>query len=119
MNFKDIDKQSRIITEWNEKEHSDFFRFNKIGDKITGLLIQRTVSTRYGFGLYTLRVKGKQICFHGSVQLDSLMKRVNLAEFIEVKLVDIQKMPKGDMKIFIVCVAQSMNGGKRSQLIGV
>lgn len=107
MNMKDIGRQRKIIYESKETGYDEFFKFNKIGDKITGILIQKTTSTNYGFGLYILQNnQNKRIRFHGSVQLDSLMKRVSVAEYIEIILIDTQKMTKGDMKIFIIGVSK-------------
>jgi hypothetical protein len=110
MNIKDIRNldDNEDIAEWSEikADNKEFFKFKKIGDTLTGLLVRKSVSTQYGFGLYTLRIKSKQIGFHGSTQLDPIMKKVNLCEFIEIKLVDEQKTLKGNLKIFIVCVGK-------------
>jgi len=110
MNLKDIKTpdNNEDLVELSEikADNKEFFKFKKIGDTLTGLLVRKSVSTQYGFGLYTLRVKSKQIGFHGSNQLDPIMKKVNLCEFIEIKLVDEQRTLKGNLKIFIVCIGR-------------
>ena len=95
-------KQDKI-DEWNEIESPNFFQFKAIGDKLTGVLLQKSTSSQYGFGLYSIQNdKDEQIRFHGSSQLDDLMMGVNVNDLIEVTFIDTQKMPKGEMKLFKV-----------------
>jgi hypothetical protein len=88
---------------WNEIESPNFFQFKAIGDRIEGVLLQKGESKQYGFGLYTLQTgENEQIRFHGSSQLDDLIMGVNVNDYIEVTFIDVQKMPKGEMKLFKV-----------------
>lgn len=99
-------KQENIIKKeknWMEVDSPNFFQFKKIGDTIEGILLLKAISNQYGFGLYTIQSgENEQIRFHGSSQLDDLMMGVNVNDNIEVTFIDIQKMPKGEMKLFKV-----------------
>jgi len=93
-------KQDKI-DEWNEIESPNFFQFKAIGDKLTGILLEKGKSKQYGFGLYALQTdNAEQIRYHGSAQLDDLMMGVNVNDYIEITYIDVQKMPKGEMKLF-------------------
>jgi len=100
---QNIKSKQEKVDEWNEVESPNFFQFKEIGDKITGILLQKATSTQYGFGLYILQTtENEQIRFHGSAQLDDLLMGVNVNDLIEVTFTDTQKMPKGEMKLFKV-----------------
>jgi len=100
--MKEIKPQQKI-DEFEEIESPNFFQFKAIGDKIEGVLIQKGISKQYGFGLYNIQTnENEQIRFHGSSQLDDLMNGVNLNDYIEISFIDIQKMAKGEMKLFKV-----------------
>lgn len=97
---KDEMKQPK---EWEVLESPNFFKFSAIGDTLEGLLMSRDVSSRYGFGLYTLKTfKGEQKRFHGSSQLDDLLLNVEIPAYVRIKFVDIQETPAGEMKLFEV-----------------
>lgn len=90
-------------TAWEDIEDPDFFKFENVGDKISGRLVDIGLSDQYRFGLYTVeKTDGTQIRFHGSAHLDSRMKQCQLDDVIEVEFIDIEKRPKGDMKLFSV-----------------
>lgn len=81
----------------------DFFKFENIGDSISGELVDIGLSDQYKFGLYTVETSdGKQVRFHGSAQLDSRMKQCNIGDHIKIEFIDVEKRPKGDMKLFNV-----------------
>jgi len=88
---------------YEEIEDPDFFKFENVGDAAAGKLVDIGHSDQYGFGLYTLEQDdGSQIRFHGSSQLDSRMKQIDIGDFIKVEFMDLEKRPKGDMKLFKV-----------------
>lgn len=88
---------------YEEIEDPDFFKFNEIGDKIEGKLVDIGESEQYKFGLYTVETSDKDLIrFHGSSHLDSRLKQVSLGEYIQVEFIDIEKRPKGEMKLFSV-----------------
>jgi hypothetical protein len=90
-------------TAWEDVESPNFFQFKNIGDKVEGELVGKDKSSQYGFGLYSLKTSDEeQIRFHGSSQLDDLMLGVDIGEYILIEYIDIQKRPKGDMKLFRV-----------------
>jgi len=90
-------------TAWEEVDSPNFFQFKNIGDILEGKLIERAKSSQYGFGLYTLEVKdGDQVRFHGSSQLDDLMLSINIGDICRVEFIDVEKRPKGEMKLFSV-----------------
>jgi hypothetical protein len=75
-----------------------FYRFENIGDRIEGLYTETGYSEKWKRPLYTIgnkRILGKE-------QLDRLMKKVNVGEFIEVELIDTQTTPNGQLMIFEV-----------------
>lgn len=94
---------SGIEAGYEEIDDPEFFKFENIGDKIGGKLVDVGKSDQYDFGLYTIENdEGEQTRFHGSSQLDSRMKQVNLGDVILVEFMDIEKRPKGDMHLFRV-----------------
>jgi len=89
--------------EYEEIDDPEFFSFKDIGDSVEGKLVDIGTSEQYGFGLYTIEDENEdQTRFHGSAQLDSRMKQVNLGDWIKVEFMDLEKRPKGDMKLFKV-----------------
>lgn len=90
-------------TAWEDIEDPNFFKFMNVGDKVTGKLVDIGLSDQYRFGLYTIEQSdGTQLRFHGSAQLDSRMKQCQLGETVLVEFIDVEKRPKGDMKLFSV-----------------
>lgn len=88
---------------YDEVEDPNFFKFVNVGDKIAGRLVDIGSSDQYGFGLYTVeKADGTQARFHGSAQLDTRMKQCNIGDSVIVEFLDIEKRPKGDMKLFSV-----------------
>lgn len=88
---------------WNELQDPEFFKFDNIGDKIEGKLIEKGTSGNYGFGLYTIKdFLGQPRRFHGTRQLDTLMSQVEVEDIIQVEYIDVSESPKGEMKIFRV-----------------
>ena len=88
---------------YDEIEDPDFFKFEDIGDSVEGTLIDVGTSDQYGFGLYTIeKADETQIRFHGSSILDARMKQVNIGDYVRIKYMDVEKRPKGDMKLFSV-----------------
>jgi hypothetical protein len=89
--------------DWEDIESSSFTKFENIGDSIEGMLYEKALSDRYGFGLYTIVTKdGERKRFHGTKQLDDLMQGVNLQDYIQVVYIDDQKTEMGSMKLFEV-----------------
>ena len=87
--------------EYEEIKDADFFRFEKIGDKIEGMLTDKGTSQKYNFGMYTIMSKdGEQKRFHGTTHLDALMSTIELQDYIIIEYVDNDKTPSGEMKIF-------------------
>jgi len=90
-------------TAWEDVDSPNFFQFKNIGDKVEGELVDKGKSDQYGFGLYSLKTSDdEQIRCHGSSQLDDLMLGVSIGDYIQIEFIDIQKRPKGDMKLFAV-----------------
>ena len=88
---------------YDEVEAANFVKFEKIGDTVSGKLIDKGRSSQFNFGLYTvLTDKDEQLRFHGTIQLDDLLLVIQLNDFIHVEFVDVEKTPKGEMKLFKV-----------------
>lgn len=105
------DKQHTLPKErkFRQVEAPDFFKFESIGDKIEGKLVEKSQSDNYGIGLYTLKQDDdstKRI--HGSANLDSLMNGVDIGDYVRIEWTDTKAMEKGKtpMKIFIVEVEE-------------
>lgn len=93
-------KQEKV-DEYEEIEDADFFRFEKIGDCVSGKLIDVGTSEKYKIGLYTLEKEdGSSVRFHGSADIDGKMKSVKMGESIKVEFYDLEKRGKGNMKLF-------------------
>lgn len=91
------------LDDYEEVEDAEFFKFDKIGDCLTGRLIDKGESERYGFGLYDLLDENNNHRrFHGTKQLDDLLKTVNTHTDVIITYIDTQNMPEGQMKIFTV-----------------
>lgn len=102
----DIKEQKQNIKqpkEWEEIESPNFFKFEKIGDKLEGILTNMDKSTRYGFGLYTLTTFNNETKrFHGSNQLDDLLMNIEIPSYVQILFTDTQQTPNGEMKLFKV-----------------
>jgi hypothetical protein len=93
---------------WRKLESPNFYKFENVGDYLEGILSNVETSTRYGFGLYTLKTfNGELKRFHGSNQLDDLLLNVETPCFIQVKFIDIQETANGNMKIFEVNIGEN------------
>lgn len=92
---------------WVKKE-APFEPFNKIGDTLEGLLLTKDKSTKYDFGLYSIKqFDGKQVKFHGSKQLDDLLADVTPPAYIKVIYVDNLEVSMGTMKVFEVYTGEN------------
>jgi len=88
---------------YEQIESANFVKFNDIGDNISGKLIDKGKSDRYGFGMYTVvNETNDTVRFHGTKQLDDLMFSVNEGDYIRVELIDTESTPSGTMKLFSV-----------------
>lgn len=88
---------------FEEVESPNFIRFEKIGDSVEGILINKDESSSYGFGLYTIKINKKETKrFHGSAQLDDLLMNIEPPTYIIVKYVATQETGMGTMKVFEV-----------------
>lgn len=96
-------KQEKIPEGYAEVESANFIKFESIGDMVSGQLLDKGYSEQYKFGLYSvMNEDGEQLRFHGSSQLDDLLMTVKVGDHIMVKFIDVQKTPKGEMKLFQV-----------------
>lgn len=87
---------------------SNFFKFEKLGDTIEGLLMSKYVSSRYGFGMYTIKTfDGIQKRFHGSSQLDDLLLNIDIPSYVRVIFIDNQETPNGTLKLFEVALGKN------------
>jgi len=75
-----------------------FFKFENAGDVLSGVFSELGYSERWKKPLYTVGDKR----FLGKTQLDRLMSKVAIGDFIEVELIDTQSTPNGNMMIFEV-----------------
>ena len=105
--MKKEDDRKIKVKDWNDVESPNFFKFETIGDKVTGTILSRDQSARYGFGLYAMRLldEDKQIRFHGSSQLDDLLQGIDLPALVQIEYIDEQETPNGSMKLFKVRTA--------------
>lgn len=99
--------EQKNITEKNRQvkpiEDSTFYKFEEIGDKLTGILMDKGFSDKWKVGLYEIKnEEGEYIRFLGKTQLDRLMNKTELAKYIEIELIDKMKTEKGTMLIFEV-----------------
>jgi hypothetical protein len=93
---------------WKKIDSPNFFKFENIGDSISGILLNKDTSSRYGFGLYTILTFNKeQKRFHGSSQLDDLMMNIPEQSYIQIEYVDNQETSNGTMKLFEVNVGEN------------
>ena len=88
---------------WETIESPNFFKFEKIGDLIEGMLIGKDTSARYGFGLYTIKTFDNETKrFHGSSQLDDLLLNSDVPCYVQIEYTDNQETANGTMKLFVV-----------------
>lgn len=74
---------------WRKVE-SNFYRFDKIGDSIEGLLTDKKIKQPNEILSYyhITDFNGKEIKFHGSTQLDDLMINVEVPCYVKITLVE-------------------------------
>lgn len=101
--IKEKENEKADDTQYEEIEDANFYRFENIGDKIEGMVVEIGHSKRYAFGLYTIMNKdGEKIRFHGTTHLDTLMSNIEEQDYIKIEYIDTQETPAGDMKLFKV-----------------
>jgi len=99
--IKKADDTKADQNEYEEVKDANFFKFDNIGDKIEGMVIEIGISKRYNFGLYTVMIKdGEKKRFHGTTHMDTLMSTIEEQDYIILELIDTEETPAGDMKIF-------------------
>jgi hypothetical protein len=75
-----------------------FYRFENVGDILKGIFSEHGYSDKWKRPLYTVgdkRILGKE-------QLDRLMKKVGIGDYIEIELIDTMTTPNGTMMVFEV-----------------
>ena len=88
---------------WKKIENLNFFRFEKVGDSISGLLMTKDKSSNYGIGIYSIKTfEGEQKRFHGSTQLDDLLLNVIVPCYIKITFIDTVETSLSPMKVFEV-----------------
>jgi len=92
--------QQKILKEpksWRKIE-SSFFKFEKIGASIQGLLKERKIKTPDDkMSFYHLTgFDGKDIKFHGSTQLDDLLLGIELPSYVKITLIGTQPSQYGN-----------------------
>ena len=86
---------------WTKVESSTFFRFEKVGDTIEGLYIEKSPSDKMNF--YKIKTfNGEEKKFHGSNQLDDLLNQFTPPCYLKITFVDEMDTAKGTMKLFEV-----------------
>jgi hypothetical protein len=98
--MKDISKN---IKQTNQKTltpvvDESFYKFENVGDTLSGLYTEQGYSDRWKKPLYTVGDKR----FLGKTQLDRLMTKVSIGDFIEIELIDTMTTPNGQMMVFEV-----------------
>lgn len=90
----------KMPKQW-KKLDSNFFRFENVGDSISGLLMEKRQGDRMMF--YKLKsFDGKEIKFHGTSQLDDNLSLIDIPCYIKITLVSTTPMAKGTMNNFEV-----------------
>jgi len=82
-------KQTKIQEpkSWKKVESANFFRFEKIGDSIAGLLIEKQINEKMIF--YKMKTfDGDEKKFHGSKQLDDLLSQFVAPCYLKITYVD-------------------------------
>lgn len=88
----------------------EFYRFENPGDKLQGILINKTQTTIKGgnrIGKYTIKKQdGKKVAFLGSVQLDEKMSNIGLGQDVWVQFTHKESLGDtgNEMKCFKVFV---------------
>lgn len=103
-----VQKQNKPVQEAKEEdleeiESANFFRFENVGDTVSGVLKDVQKSKQYGFGIYTLEQDdGSPVRIHGSSDLDDKMMLVENGTWVKITYFDQKSQAKGMMKLFKV-----------------
>lgn len=91
----------KMPKQWKKVESANFFRFEKAGDTIEGLLIEKTTGDKMIF--YKMKTfNGDEKKFHGSNQLDDLLSQFVPPCYLKITLVGESETKNGIMKLFEV-----------------
>jgi hypothetical protein len=86
---------------WNKVESANFFRFEKVGDSLEGMLIEKQEGTKMNF--YKMKTfNGEEKKFHGSNQLDDLLNQFVPPCYLRITFADEMETANGTMKLFEV-----------------
>lgn len=103
---KTTQTQLRQPKTWTPVESANFYRFEKTGDSIEGLFIEKQIGDKMIF--YKFKTfDGKDIKFHGSKQLDDLLSQFVPPCYLKITLVGESETANGIMKIFEVCKGEN------------
>lgn len=85
----------------------ELFRFESIGDTITGLVLAKDRSVKYNVGLYEIEtIEGENKRILGKTHLDRLMEKVPVGSVVRIEYVEDRDTASGVMKLFDVGVAK-------------
>lgn len=86
---------------WKKVESANFYRFEKAGDNLEGLLIEKITGDKMIF--YKMKTfTGEEKKFHGSNQLDDLLSQFVPPCYLKITLVGESETKNGIMKLFEV-----------------
>jgi hypothetical protein len=93
--------QLKMPNKWRKVESANFFRFEKIGDSIEGMLIEKQTGDKMNF--YKMKTfEGEEKKFHGSNQLDDLLSQFVPPVYLRITLTGSQDTANGTMKLYEV-----------------
>jgi len=101
------EKKEEKQYEFEPVEEDELFRFESIGDIITGRLLEKDTSTKYNVGLYDIEtIDGDTKRVLGKTQLDRLMEKVAIGSVVKIEFIKERETPTGTLKLFRVSVAK-------------
>ena len=102
---KENKAQSQI--EWEPVKDEELFRFESIGDTITGQVKLKDRSSKYNVGLYELEtLEGETKRILGKTHLDRLMDKVPVGAIVRITYVEDRETASGTLKLFDVDIAR-------------
>jgi len=81
-------------TSWKKVELGDTFKFEKVGDEITGLYLGSEENVgENNSNIYQFETEGKNVSVWGSTVLDTRMKNVKVGEEVKIVFLGLKDSP--------------------------
>lgn len=94
---------------WTSIKDDELVPFDHIGEEVTGKLLSKGVSEKFGVGIYEIETsEGIRKRIFGKTQLDRLMEQVTVGQIIRVIYIEDKETTSGTLKVFDIQIGNKV-----------